>query len=117
MNVYMSFRFEKAGIQLNSYSKNTVGKLCTIELELDSIPLPKLPHLGSGQVETTYTDFSKAIDQIDHSVLLGKLDVVGVSSPLLNRYASYLLNRVYYVCYGEVCSDAFVPTSGVPNLT
>ena len=68
-----------------------------------------------GQVDTIYTDFRKAFDQIDHYVLIAKLQQFGFSTPLINFFRSYLTNRVQVVKYRNFYSQPFSPTSGVPQ--
>ncbi|XP_071053640.1 uncharacterized protein [Onthophagus taurus] len=46
-----------------------------------------------GQVDVVYTDFEKAFDRIDHSMLLQKLSYFGMSSNSLNLMKSYLADR------------------------
>lgn len=46
-----------------------------------------------GPVDTIYTDFIMAFDQIDHDILLRKLDIVGVSVPLLSVFKSYFAEQ------------------------
>lgn len=68
-----------------------------------------------GQVDVLYTDIQKAFDQIDHYILLSKLDKIGISSNLLKLFESYLLNREQYVSYNGYKSNSFISTSGVPQ--
>lgn len=68
-----------------------------------------------GQVDVIYTDFRKAFDQIDHYILLSKLNQMGISDGLLQVLQNYLLNRTLVVQYGGFTSSSFIPTSGVPQ--
>lgn len=67
------------------------------------------------QVDVVYTDFSKAFDTVDHSLLLRKLDRLGFSLPLVSLFSSYLFKRKHYVRYMSHESNHFYPSSGVPQ--
>ena len=66
-------------------------------------------------IYTIYLDFSKAFDQVDHSVLLQKLFDFGIGGNLLSLIASYLSGRFQRVCIDGVYSDYIRVTSGVPQ--
>ena len=71
-----------------------------------------------GQVDTLYTDFSKAFDQLGHSRLIKILEVLGVGGKMLDWLASYFLDRTMLV---RICSAPTVIShevrvlSGVPQ--
>lgn len=67
------------------------------------------------QVDSIYTDFSKAFDRLNHSKLLCKLDKFGISDGLLQFLESYLTNRVQFVSYNGYKSVEYQATSGVPQ--
>lgn len=67
------------------------------------------------QVDTIYTDFSKAFDRVRHDILLLKLHKFGFHSNVLNWLRSYLCNRVCTVCVDGYYSSSYFPTSGVPQ--
>lgn len=67
------------------------------------------------QVDTVFTDFSKAFDQIDHSIILTKLGRMGVPISLVNLISSYLESRAQFVEYLGYRSRVFEPSSGVPQ--
>lgn len=67
------------------------------------------------QVDSIYTDFSKAFDRVNHRLLIGKLSALGINSSLLNWINSYLQDRIQYVKYGSTVSSAISVTSGVPQ--
>lgn len=73
----------------------------------------KLDH-GS-QVDIIYTDFSKAFDSLDHSILSKKLEIFGFSQLLKSLCVSYLSERHQYVKYHGYTSPKFVASSGVPQ--
>lgn len=67
------------------------------------------------QVDVIYTDFSKAFDLVDHSLLIKNLSILGIGDPLLSWLTSYLSNRYLYVSVHGSSSTHFVPSSGVPQ--
>mgnify|MGYP005981135949 FL=1 len=67
------------------------------------------------QVDTIYCDFSKAFDAIQHSLLLHKLHVFGLSADLIELVRSYLQGRKNYVEYQGVKSRIYEPPTGVPQ--
>lgn len=67
------------------------------------------------QVDTIYTDFSKAFDVLDHTILLNKLNQFGCSLNLLMLFESYLSDRTQYVEILGYQSNIFKATSGVPQ--
>ena len=68
-----------------------------------------------GQIDVIYTDFSRAFDSINHSVLLDKLNIFGCCPKLLNFLASYISGRLSYVSYNGFSSTSFRNSSGVPQ--
>jgi hypothetical protein len=71
--------------------------------------------LNSSQVDVIYTDFAKAFDSVDHSILIAVLDSVGFSDPLLSWFRSYLVDRKQWVSIRGTSSPPFSPSSGVPQ--
>lgn len=67
------------------------------------------------QVDSIYTDFSKAFDKIDHSILTVKLADVGIHGNLLRWFESYTKNRCQAVTLGNFRSNYIYTTSGVPQ--
>ena len=67
------------------------------------------------QVDTVYTDFQKAFDTVDHTVLLHKLLSWGFCGPLLTWLESYLSDRVQIVKVSNSLSLLINVTSGVPQ--
>lgn len=67
------------------------------------------------QVDTIYTDFSKAFDKVPHNILILKLGLFGVRPPLLNWFNSYLKNRICRVVVDGIASDSYSPNTGVPQ--
>lgn len=67
------------------------------------------------EVHTIYTDFSKAFDKVNIELLILKLSSLGIGGMLLDWLTSYLLNRCHQVRINGHLSNAFTPTSGVPQ--
>lgn len=67
------------------------------------------------QLDVVYTDFSKAFDKINHTLLLAKLAKLGIHSSLLDWLRSYLSDRQQYVNIHNVRSGTFNVLSGVPQ--
>lgn len=67
------------------------------------------------QIDTIYTDFSKAFDKVNHDILLIKLHKYGFHSSILNWFRSYLSFRQCSVCIDNSYSDVYIPTSGIPQ--
>lgn len=89
--------------------RSTVTNLfCLTEFLSDGID-------DGSQVDIIYTDFSKAFDKLNHSILLQKLHTFGFSPDLINYFSSYLNNRTQYVLYCGHKSVEVLPTSGVPQ--
>lgn len=51
----------------------------------------------SSQVDVVYTDFQKASDKVDQSILLRKLNNFGLSNGLLKLFEGYLQHREQHV--------------------
>jgi hypothetical protein len=67
------------------------------------------------QVDSVYTDISKAFDRVDHDILLQKLCTFGASYSIICFFASYLKNRRQFVDYHGNESRIFRTNSGVPQ--
>ena len=62
-----------------------------------------------------FVDFSKAFDTVNHSILLKKLSVYGISGNMLKLLENYISNRQQYVSYGGLKSTLLGITCGVPQ--
>lgn len=75
-----------------------------------------LRSMDSGlQVDAVYMDLKAAFDRVDHGILLGKLQKLGVSTACTAWFKSYLSDRCVRVKIGSSHSDAFSNVSGVPQ--
>lgn len=70
---------------------------------------------NGGQVDTVYTDFSKAFDVVDHSLLMQKLNHIGIGGKLLKWFTSYVSGRCQRVVISDTKSARMNPTSGIPQ--
>lgn len=68
-----------------------------------------------GQVDTIYSDFAKAFDQVSHNLLLQRLKNYGIDGDLLSWFSSYLIDRSQLVVIGSTKSNRINPTSGIPQ--
>ncbi|XP_050531542.1 uncharacterized protein LOC126900110 [Daktulosphaira vitifoliae] len=68
-----------------------------------------------GQVDTIYTDLSKAFDSVDHKLLLIKLNALGIDKPLLTWFGSFLTGRTQQIKILNQVSSTFSVSSGVPQ--
>lgn len=70
---------------------------------------------NGGQVDTIFTDFSKAFDQVSHNLLLQDLENFGVNGAILQWFESHLNGRSQFVMIGSTKSHVINPTSGIPQ--
>ena len=68
-----------------------------------------------GGKEVRVVFLSKAFDKVWHAGLLRKLEALGIQSPLLQWFESYLRNRKQRVVIEGQCSDRRTINSGVPQ--
>lgn len=71
--------------------------------------------LNGSQVDVLYTDFSKAFDRVNHSILREKLNMFDVPLNLQNWISSYVSQRHQFVRFGTSESNDFEVSSGVPQ--
>ena len=62
-----------------------------------------------------FLDLSKALDTIDHLILLNKLEKYSIRGLALDWISSSLSNRKQFVHFGTVCSQQELITCGVPQ--
>jgi hypothetical protein len=67
------------------------------------------------QTDVICTDFSKAFDSVNHSVLIAKLKTYGITDQLLTWISSYLMNRFQQVKINGFLSNKIPVPSGVPQ--
>lgn len=68
-----------------------------------------------GQVDTVFTDFSKAFDKVSHDLLISDLGGVGVKGNCKDWFRTYLVGRTQFVMIGNVKSIGMKPSSGIPQ--
>lgn len=90
------------------------GRSCLSQLLTHYDTIFSLLEQGSN-VDTVYLDFSKAFDKVDHSILLTKLQRLGIGQKLISWIKSFLTDRVQYVLVNGIKSEAADVTSGVPQ--
>ena len=59
-------------------------------------------------------DLSESFDTLDHSTLLRRLRVIGLSQPVLGWFMSYLLGRTNSINIRDVTSVPEIIQHGVP---
>ena len=62
-----------------------------------------------------FLDFSKALDTVNHNILLSKLYKYGIRGKPLDWFTSYLLNRTQYVQIGNDKSSPLETVCGIPQ--
>ena len=67
------------------------------------------------EIHCIYTDFHKAFDSVDHTILIHKLLLYGVRDPLLSWIQSYISHRLHFVQLMKFKSSTYESTSGVPQ--
>jgi hypothetical protein len=67
------------------------------------------------QVDSIYTDFSKAFDRVKHHILIKKLTGMGICGSLLAWIVDYLKGRSLCVSQCHINSYTFEVLSGVPQ--
>jgi len=67
------------------------------------------------KVDAIYTDFSKAFDTVNHSILINKLSSYGVGGPLLSWLLSFITNRYQLIRFNNIFSRYIEVPSGVPQ--
>ena len=61
-----------------------------------------------------FIDLSKAFDTVDHTILLKKLEIYGITGANLAWFRSYLTNRKQYICINnDTKTNKQKVTSGV----
>ena len=62
-----------------------------------------------------FLDLAKAFDTVNHTLLIQKLNNLGVRGPILKWFKSYLTNRFQTVIIDQVKSDPLEMSHGVPQ--
>ncbi len=66
-------------------------------------------------MDTIYSDFAKAFDQVSHNLLLQRLKSYGIDDNFISWFSSYLIDRSQLVVIGSTKSNRITPTSGIPQ--
>ena len=67
------------------------------------------------KVHSIYLDFAKAFDKVDHSILLKKVEGLGIKGKILAWIRTFLTTRSQKVRVGDSLSEAVKVLSGVPQ--
>lgn len=67
------------------------------------------------QTDVIHTDLSKALDQVNHKLIISKLNSLGIHGKLLSWFESYLKSRSLIFCVNHDFSEPFPCLSGVPH--
>jgi len=109
---FMSDSFKNIIIQEQHGFKSGRSTLTNLLLYSDSL----LRALEEGsQVDSIYTDFSKAFDRVNHGILCSKLQALGIEGSMLEWIRSYLMDRTQLVRVKGFVSRVIMVTSGVPQ--
>lgn len=68
-------------------------------------------------VFTIYFDIAKAFDTVNHCILIEKFLKIGLSTPKINWFVSFLKNRTFWVLIDDSSSATFPVPNGVPQGT
>ena len=94
-----------AGVSTNHYLINLIHYL----------------HEGAEETRNTgtvvLTDFSKAFDLVDHTILINKIIQMGVRRNIIPWICDFLLSRLQCVRFNNTLSDDLQLTAGVPQGT
>ena len=74
-------------------------------------------HISTAKTKPAFLifDYRKAFDMIDHTLLLKKLEVYGLSTETLEWFTSYLRNRYQLVKLGNKQSNVANVPNGIPQ--
>ena len=67
------------------------------------------------QTDVIYTDFAKAFEKVNNSILNEKLNKLGFNLQIFSWRSSYLINRIQIVKIGSSLINKFRVSSGVPQ--
>ena len=62
-----------------------------------------------------FLDLKKAVDTVNHTILIRKMYAYGIRGNILKWCESYLTDRSQYVTYDGIKSNTFFLTCGVPQ--
>jgi ribonuclease P/MRP protein subunit RPP40 len=72
-------------------------------------------YIANALDNNTQVDASKALDKLNHNILLSKMSAFGFSPSLLYLIKSYISDSVLYVEYMGFNSFRFTVNSGIPQ--
>lgn len=107
--------FEHVKSKIHSSQHGFFVKRSTLSNLMEYISTVSELIVNGGQIDSIYTDFSKAFDRVVHWILISKLRNFGINRNTQQWFKSYLSNRMQMVVIGGVTSEKIVPTSGVPQ--
>ena len=70
---------------------------------------------NGNEIDTIYLDYSKAFDKIDHTLLLKKLKLIGISDPYIKWLECFIRGRTQMVLVDNNLSFPTTVESGVPQ--
>ena len=62
-----------------------------------------------------FLDFSKAFDTVDHTILLKKLEKLGIRGIAKKWFDSYLTDRKHFISINNISSNLYDITCGIPQ--
>ena len=110
---FVSF-FEKQGHILGSQYGFRRGHSTNMAI-MDMVEKIRKAWEKGEQCPGIFIDFKKAFDTVDHSILVSKLEHLGVRGPSLELIKSYFRNRRQYVVFNGAESSQHEITVGVPQ--
>ena len=63
----------------------------------------------------TFVDMAKALDTVNHTILMNKLDLLGISGKVLRLLRNYLTNRKQSTVANGIVSRPADITCGIPQ--
>ena len=88
------------------------GRSSVLQLLVSLNKIAEIPD-SSKATHSVYLDLKKAFKKVDHSILVAKLQALGVSGPLLKTIGGYLYDRRQFVLINDVKSSEGKVTSGI----
>lgn len=99
---------------MNCINSDLVNLLTPV-LSLSFHTSMKLLNLATNLLDVIITDFKKAFDTINHSILINELEILYIGYPLLGWIKSYISGRKQYLLI-LIISDIFFIETNVRKL-